>query len=150
MCSFAPERSKRGRGIERMCAACRAAGFPEPVLTYEETGLWVSFSFSRVYLNLIEGSGTPEVTPGVTPEVTPEVERLLAVLKAAMSRAEIMAALGLKDEKHFREQYQQTAATGGLIEMTIPDKPRSRLQKYRLTAAGLSLLQALSKRPRSQ
>jgi ATP-dependent DNA helicase RecG len=24
----------------------------------------------------------------------------------------------------------------GLVEMTVPDKPNSRLQKYRLTAAG--------------
>lgn len=30
------------------------------------------------------------------------------------------------------------ALAGGLIEMTLPDKPTSRLQQYRLTAAGRS------------
>ncbi|MDO5623589.1 MAG: hypothetical protein Q4G71_02760 [Pseudomonadota bacterium] len=75
-----------------------------------------------------------------TPEVTPEVGRLLAVLQGDMGRAHIMAALGLKDEKHFREHYQQAAIVLGLIEMTLPDKPRSRLQKYRLTAAGQAWL----------
>ena len=57
-----------------------------------------------------------------------------------MGRAELMAGLGLKDEKHFREHYQQTAITRGVIEMTIPDKPRSRLQKYRLTPLGKQVL----------
>ena len=56
-----------------------------------------------------------------------------------MSRAEIQAKLGLKDEKHFREAYLRPAAAQGLIEMTIPDKPNSRLQKYRLTEQGQSM-----------
>jgi ATP-dependent DNA helicase RecG len=29
-----------------------------------------------------------------------------------------------------------------LVEMTLPDKPNSRLQKYRLTAKGVALFQA--------
>jgi ATP-dependent DNA helicase RecG len=51
-----------------------------------------------------------------------------------------MAQLGLRDEKHFREHYQQAAMANGLIERTLPDKPNSRLQKYRLTEKGRSLL----------
>ena len=74
--------------------------------------------------------------PEVTPEVTPEVARLLNVLRGEMARSDIQAALGLKDEKHLREAYLRPALDAGLIEMTIPDKPRSRLQKYRLTTQG--------------
>lgn len=80
--------------------------------------------------------------PEVAPEVTPEVGRLLALLQGEMGRAELMAVLGLKDEKHFREHYQQAAIAKGLIEMTISDKPRSRLQKYRLTLLGKQVLAA--------
>ena len=75
-------------------------------------------------------------TPPVTGEVTGEVTRLLAVLQGEMKRSDIQAALGLKHEDHFRESYLRPALKVGAIEMTIPDKPRSSRQKYRLTAAG--------------
>jgi ATP-dependent DNA helicase RecG len=80
-----------------------------------------------------------------TPKVTPEVEKILAAITGEMTRGEIQKKLGLKDEKHFREYYQQVAVKLGLIEMTIPDKPRSRLQKYRLTATGEKVLKELKK-----
>ena len=79
------------------------------------------------------------ITPEVTPEVTPELARMLSVMTGEMSRAEIMAALGLRDEKHFRENYQQYGINEGLIEMTLPDTPRSRKQRYRLTDLGKAL-----------
>ena len=43
-----------------------------------------------------------------------------------------MEALGLKDRKHFADAYLKPALAAGHIEMTQPDKPNSRLQKYRL------------------
>jgi len=73
-------------------------------------------------------------------DVTPEVLRMLAVITGEMSRGEIMAQLGLKDEKHFREHYQQTGIGSGVIEMTIPDKPQSSKQRYRLTKHGRAVL----------
>lgn len=134
-----------GRGIERMYAACRAAGFPEPVITSDESGLWVSFAFSSSYRNLIEGTGTraddasgevaAEVTPEVAPEVTPEV-RLLRVMTSTLTRRALQDAMGLSDDEHFRQTFLRPALESGLIEMTISDKPTSRLQKYRLTEAG--------------
>ena len=65
--------------------------------------------------------------------------RLVHVLQGTMNRQALMQALGLKDEKHFRQQYQQAAVAQGWVEMTIPEKPRSRLQRYRLTEAGQRL-----------
>jgi Fic family protein len=71
-------------------------------------------------------------TPEVAQEVTPEV-RLLSVLAGEMTRQQLKEALGLKDDEHFRKAYLLPALEAGLIEMTIPDKPRSSKQKYRLT-----------------
>jgi ATP-dependent DNA helicase RecG len=142
-----------GRGIERIFTACREAGTPVPQVRFDAGGVWTEFAFDAAYLRVIRGverasnpvtpQVTPQVTHQVTPQVTPEVERLLAVLKGEMSRTAIMSALNLKDRMHFQEHYQQTAIAQGLIEMTLPDKPTSRLQKYRLTAAGQALLHNL-------
>ena len=74
--------------------------------------------------------------PKSPPQVTPQVARLLNVLVGEMSREELQSALDLQDRKSFRELYIQPALTGQLIEMTIPEKPNSRLQRYRLTDAG--------------
>lgn len=75
-------------------------------------------------------------TPQVAPQVAPQVGRLLLVLQNEMTRAEIQDALQLRDRKSFRELYLTPALSQGLVEMTIPDKPNSRLQKYRLTSKG--------------
>jgi hypothetical protein len=70
-------------------------------------------------------------TPQVSPQVTPQVEKLLTVLEGEMTAKELMTKLALKDRKSFRKNYLIPALTEKLIEMTIPDKPNSRLQKYK-------------------
>lgn len=61
---------------------------------------------------------------------------MLAVFSGEMSRQQLQTALGLKDDEHFRKNYLVPALEAGLIERTIPDKPRSSRQTYRLTAKG--------------
>ena len=75
-------------------------------------------------------------TPQETPQLTPQVKRLLTVLDGEMSRQEIQQAMGLKDRKSLRERYLLPALQGGYIEMTYPDTPNARNQRYRLTARG--------------
>jgi hypothetical protein len=52
-----------------------------------------------------------------------------------------MAELGLKHWKTFQANYLTPLIAMGVLERTIPDKPRSRLQRYRTTASGLLLLE---------
>ena len=80
-----------------------------------------------------------------TPQVTPQVSELLAAIQGEMSREALQAALGLLDRKSFRERYLKPALAAGLIAMTIPGKPNSRLQKYRLTDHGRLWLQERDK-----
>ncbi len=72
-------------------------------------------------------------------KVSPQVIKLLNILKGEMSREQLQDILKLKDRKSFRERYLNSALSDGLIEMTLPDKPNSSLQKYFLTALGKRL-----------
>lgn len=47
---------------------------------------------------------------------------------------------GLSRRPTFRANYLTPALSDGLIVYTIPERPRSRLQKYRLTPQGRSHL----------
>ena len=71
-----------------------------------------------------------------TLQVTSQVKQLIIGIKGEKSREELQAILKLKDRIAFVEKYLKPALAIYLIERTIPDKPNSRLQKYRLTAKG--------------
>ena len=107
---------------------------------------------SEYYEAIRESSGRGESTPFIafmldtilaailTPQerlqVTPQVRNLLSVLKGEMSRRDILHALGLSDRKSLRQRYLLPALQHGYVEMTRPDAPNARNQKYRLTSRG--------------
>jgi ATP-dependent DNA helicase RecG len=111
-----------------MIARCRAAGLAAPV--FRQSGGQFVQTVGRID-RWVDLGGTPQVTPQVDPEIL-----LLQVLTGEMSRRELQAAMGLKDVGHFRNAILAPAIAAGLVEMTIPDSPNSRLQKYRRTAKG--------------
>ena len=86
----------------------------------------------------VTGEVTPPVTLPVTLPVTPPVKRLIDLLgeKGKLGAGAIREALGLKDRTHVWNTYIVPALEAELIEYTIPEKPNSRLQKYRLTDKG--------------
>jgi len=86
----------------------------------------------------------PPVTPPVTPPVAPAVVVLMRLIEASgkLGSSDIRRMLGLKDRAHGRERYVNPSLEGGWITMTIPDKPNSRLQQYRLTPQGEAYLKA--------
>ncbi len=92
--------------------------------------------FVEFILTMVQKAVSECQTPQVAPQVTPQVERLLETLVSDMSRDHLQKALGLQDRKSFRALYLAPALAAGLIEMTIPEKPNSRLQKYRLAGLG--------------
>ena len=95
----------------------------------------------KTILDTIKTSSAPQDTPHVTPQVKLLLQ-VLANTMAPMSRDELQIILKLKDRKSFRERYLKPALDKGLIEMTLPDKPNSRLQKYALTERGKRIAEA--------
>jgi len=80
-------------------------------------------------------------SPQESPQVTPQVMQLLKVMviedkNKAFKREQLQTLLGLSDKKSFNLRYLKPALAQGLVEMTIPDKPTSKLQQYKLTALG--------------
>jgi len=86
-------------------------------------------------LNTIKANLSPQVTPQDSPQVRVLLEILIQA-SMPMSRNELQTSLKLKERKSFRARYLKPALDNDLIEMTIPDKPNSRLHKYVLTKQG--------------
>lgn len=127
----------RCTGFPKLLKAMKANGSPPPIFETNDSRRTCLVRLPAHPLALLGTMEvTPQVAPQVTPQVTPEVSRIVAVLQGESTRQQLQQALGLSDIKHFRKAYLFPAIGAGLIQMTLPDKPRSSSQRYRLTAAG--------------
>lgn len=144
-----------GRGIDRVMRACRRAGTPEPKIRLEPGGLWFEFGFSEEYLKSVGVARGRGEDPRATPEApgrhqvgtrSAPSRHQVAILRKSLSAqpvTELMAVAGRRDRTKFRNQVLRPLIEAGWIEMTIPDKPTSRMQRYRTTAAGRDVLARL-------
>ena len=141
----------RSTGIPKILRAMRENGSPAPVFETDDdrTSFLVRLPVHEAAHSPPPGQGAEQATEHETeqdtehdaPQVTDHVGRLVAALTCEMSRSELQSALGLTHRPHFITSYLRPALEAGLIEMTLPDKPTSRHQRYRRTAAGEALAQ---------
>ena len=125
---------KAGTGILRIRNEARELRCPEP--EFKANGFFTATFWPNP--DVRARADARSIEP-VTGEVTGEV-RLLRAMAGEMTRQQIQESLGLRHEDHFRKAYLLPALQAGLIEMTVPDKPRSRNQRYRLTLEGREFL----------
>ncbi len=74
------------------------------------------------------------------------VEKLLSFIEAPMSMQDMMELLSWKNRTKFREKYINPLIENGIIQMTIPDKPKSSKQQYYLSQKGIAFLAVLKDR----
>ena len=130
------------------------AGNPVNLPTFEERQGFLVVTFKAAVVEATERISAAPVTapvPTQSPIQSPTqsddpVHRLLALLqKGELSSSQLREAVGVKHRPTFRQNYLHPAQEAGFIEYTIPDKPNSRLQKYRLTSAGRAVLEGKGK-----
>lgn len=75
--------------------------------------------------------------PNTSDQEDDQVVQLLGALRnGAKTAAELMASLGLKHRPSFRKNHLRPALLAGLVEMTHPESPTAKNQRYRLTQKG--------------
>lgn len=132
-----------GSGVRRIFTEAAEQGLPEPAITEMTTGLRLS-----IYLRepvRIDAGGPEQKGAQSRAQSRAQSDRILQLLAAeAQSANALVAGLGLKSKTGAFKRTIKELLDLGWIAYTLPDKPDSRLQQYRLTEQGQ---QALARQP---
>ena len=135
-----------GRGIEKIIDACREAKLPEPKFEENSGGMLVTL-FNNKYGSKEQPESQLQSSTSPVPVQYQSLEgRILALLEEdSLSVSLLSKRLGQKRVSGQLKIVLKKLLSDSLIEFTIPDKPNSRLQKYRLTEKGVEYLQKSGK-----
>ncbi|OGQ77970.1 MAG: transcriptional regulator [Deltaproteobacteria bacterium RIFCSPLOWO2_12_FULL_60_19] len=138
---------KAGTGIKRMREEAKKCGSPEP--KFETTGFFTATFYPNPEVRRQALAASEEVTNQVGTKSGPsrhqvgtksglsrEQVKILRLCRKEGTLLELMNSVGRKNRTKFREQFIKPLLDLRLLQMTIPDKPRSRMQRYRTTEAG--------------
>ena len=153
----------RSTGVPKIFRAMRQNGSPEPVFESDEDRTWFRVRLpaherasraaadhdteqDKSLIKQDDMRHTDQVTDQVADQVTDQVEQLVIALTREMSRTELQMVLQLRHRRHFTTAYLKPALGAKLVEMTLPDKPNSRNQRYRRTAQGEALAEQIKRK----
>ena len=94
---------------------------------------FIEFILQMILDAILSSTDTAQDSDHVTAQVNVQVQRLLSAMKQEdYTLAELMQLVGLTHRATFQKNYLNPAIEAGLIKRTIPDKPKSPKQRYRL------------------
>jgi ATP-dependent DNA helicase RecG len=134
---------RMGTGIRDMIRRCREAGLPEPEFSVND-GFVTTLRRQVIKVETARPESRPESQPESRPESL-EARALLLLESKPLSKSELSDRLGHKEISGQLNKVIRLLLAEQTVEPTIPDRPNSRLQKYRLTAKGVALLDSLRK-----
>lgn len=145
----------RNTGIPTILRVMKANGSPAPEFntdedrTYFQTKLPLRKAPKAAEVNdWRELLGDPKVDPNADPKVAGPLRKSFAIgllsecVDAPKSTAELQSLVTVKDRGTFLSNYLKPLVEKGWIEPTIPDKPKSPAQRYRITDDGVDWLLA--------
>ena len=110
------------------------SGIPRILRAYSEDCFKFTDNFIRI---------TFPISDHASDHASVQVKKLISVLVGEKGRSELQELLSIKNRDYFRTDYLLPAIKNDYIELTIPERPNSQNQKYRLTEKGLALKKSL-------
>ncbi len=105
-------------------------------------------------------SGSEQVTEQVTPTIAEHVRSLVRLTDiqwkivvfadTPRSMSELMEHTGYSQRPHFKSHHIEPLLVGNVLRMTVPNKPRSSIQRYVLTEVGIKLKELWTQQQQSQ
>lgn len=123
----------RSTGIPKILKVMQENGSPAPTFESDDDR---SYFLIRLPAHIPAADQTGERAQSGAQSGAQSAQILAALSNAPLSMNELVTALGLKTKTGSLKRTMSELLADGLIEYTIPGKPSSRLQKYRLTDKG--------------
>ena len=110
----------RNTGIPKIKRALKNNGSKEPEFETNETR---DYFITTIFMH--EGFENE-----IKEQSTTHQDKILEFCKEPKTTKEIMAYLGLKDRRNLYIKYMRPLIDSGKLQMTVPDKPNTKNQKY--------------------
>lgn len=141
-----------GTGYLRITNSCAPHNYPLP--EWREVGPYMDIVFKPLVMESIHEPPSAEQVGtelalsqhqvGTKSALSQDEIKVLENCSAAPI-TELMIAFNWKDRTKFRRRFLMPLIEKGLLQMTVPDKPNSRLQKYVITQTGKKLLDQIKR-----